>query len=116
MIVFSDGVDTASWLTPDGVLDIARRSGVIAYGVSAGQTRSDFLPELIDATGGRLFRVEATNDLGPTFVGILEEFRLRYLVSYSPQGVSKDGWHKLDVRVKRRGVTVRARPGYLAGF
>lgn len=116
MIVFSDGVDTASWLTPDGVLDIARRSDVIAYGVSAGQTRSDFLPELIDATGGRLFRVEATNDLGPTFVGILEEFRLRYLVSYSPQGVSKDGWHKLDVRVKRRGVTVRARPGYLAGF
>jgi VWFA-related protein len=116
LIVFSDGVDTASWLTSDGVLDIARRSDVIAYGVSAGQTRSDFLPELIEATGGRLFRVEGTDDLGPTFVGILEEFRLRYLVSYSPRGVSKEGWHKLDVRVKRRGVTVRARPGYLAGF
>jgi VWFA-related protein len=115
MIVFSDGVDTASWLTPDGVLDIARRSDVIAYGVSAGKTRSDFLPELVEATGGRLFRVESTNDLGPTFVGILEEFRLRYLLSYSPRGVSKEGWHKLDVRVKRRGVTVRARPGYLAG-
>jgi VWFA-related protein len=115
MIVFSDGVDTASWLTPDSVLDVARRSDVIAYGVSAGQTRSDFLPEVVEATGGRLFRVEATDDLGPTFVGILEEFRLRYLVSYTPRGVSKEGWHKLDVRVKRRGVTVRARPGYLAG-
>jgi VWFA-related protein len=115
MIVFSDGVDTASWLTPDSVLDVARRSDVIAYGVSAGRRHSEFLPELVEATGGRLLRVDGTKDLGPAFVGILEEFRLRYLLSYSPQGVSKEGWHKLDVRVKRRGVTVRARPGYLAG-
>jgi VWFA-related protein len=115
MIVFSDGVDTASWLTPDSVLDVARRSDVIAYGVSAGRRHSEFLPELVEATGGRLLRVDGTKDLGPAFVGILEEFRLRDLLSYSPQGVSKEGWHKLDVRVKRRGVTVRARPGYLAG-
>jgi Ca-activated chloride channel family protein len=116
MIVFSDGVDTASWLPPDSVIDVARRSDVVVYGVSAGQTRSDFLSEFTEATGGRLLRVEATNDLGPTFIEILKEFRRRYLVSYTPRGVSRDGWHKLEVRVRRRGVTVRARPGYLAGF
>jgi hypothetical protein len=49
------------------------------------------------------------------FLAALEEFRHRYLVSYTPQGVAKGGWHKVEVRVKRRGATVRARPGYLGG-
>ena len=48
------------------------------------------------------------------FIRILEEFRMRYLISYSPQGVSGAGWHRLDVRVKGRSVTVKARPGYFA--
>ena len=36
-------------------------------------------------------------------------------MSYTPHGVAKDGWHKLDVRVKNRRATIKARPGYLAG-
>jgi len=48
-------------------------------------------------------------------LGILDEFRHRYLVSDTPTGVAKDGWHRLDVRVKSRRATVKARPGYLAG-
>jgi hypothetical protein len=48
------------------------------------------------------------------FLRVLEEFRHRYLVSYTPRGVSKDGWHRLSVRVKRSG-PVKARPGYVAG-
>ena len=46
---------------------------------------------------------------------MLEEFRRSYLVSYTPRGVDRNGWHRLDVRVKGRRVNVRARPGYLAG-
>jgi hypothetical protein len=45
---------------------------------------------------------------------VLLVFGLRYLLRYTPRGVAKDGWHRLEVRVKRRG-TVKARPGYLAG-
>lgn len=33
LIVFSDGVDTTSWLDADGVLDTARRCDVVVYGV-----------------------------------------------------------------------------------
>ena len=47
-------------------------------------------------------------------VKTLDEFRERYLVSYSPTGVTGAGWHRLDVRVKGRSVTVKARPGYLS--
>lgn len=117
IIVFSDGVDTASWLTEDQVLRTARRSDAVVYGVAV-RGRGSFLRVLAAATGGELFEVSSTRDLGATFVAILAEFRQRYLVSYTPQGVSHEGWHTLEVRVKPRGgrkPTVKARPGYLAG-
>jgi hypothetical protein len=72
-----------------------------------------FLDDLSSWTGGSVFEVESTKNLSAVFLGILKEFRHRYLVSYTPQGVTANGWHKLDVRVK--GHTVKARPGYLAG-
>ena len=55
--------------------------------------------------------MEKTEKLDTIFLSILQEFRQRYLVSYTPRGVTKEGWHRLDVRVKRGG-TVKARPGY----
>jgi VWFA-related protein len=115
LIVFSDGMDTASWLTADGVLDTARRSDAVVYGVSVkGSGNPRFLRDLSAYTGGSLFEIDSTNNLNALFVRILEEFRQRYLVSYSPRGVSKTGWHRLEVRVKGRKATVKARPGYMA--
>jgi len=114
LIVFSDGLDTGSWLTPEAVLDIAKRSDVVAYGVSVGRSKPEFLRDLTSLTGGRLFEVGKTSNVSAAFLSVLEEFRQRYLVSYTPRNVPKDGWHRLDVRVKRKG-TVKARPGYLAG-
>jgi Ca-activated chloride channel family protein len=114
LIIFSDGLDTASWLTPDTVLDTAKRSDVVVYAVAIGHSKPEFLRDLTSYTGGRLFEVEKTSNLSAIFLDVLHEFRQRYLVSYTPRGVAKDGWHRLDVRVKRKG-TVKARPGYLAG-
>ncbi len=115
LIVFSDGVDTSSWLTPHRVLDIARRSDVVVYGVSTrSPLKPGFLRDLTTVTGGQLFEVEKTANLETIFLTVLEEFRRRYLLSYTPRGVAPDGWHRLAVRVKRNA-TVKARPGYLAG-
>ena len=86
------------------------------YAVSAGlNSRAEFLGDLTEQTGGRLFTIESTRDLSGVFLEVLDEFRQRYLLSYSPAGVSPGGWHPLTVRVKGRNATVRARPGYLAG-
>jgi len=116
LITFSDGLDTASWLTPDAVLESAKRSDVVAYSAAIGTVGgAPFLRDLSAFTGGTLYKIESTKDLRATFLRILDEFRHRYLVSYTPQGVSKDGWHRLDVRVKNRRATIKARPGYLAG-
>ena len=114
LILFSDGVDTASWLSADSVLETARRGDVVVYAVEIGGRRADFTRDLSEVTGGRLITVESTKDLSATFTGILEEFRMRYLISYSPQAVSAEGWHRLEVRARGRGLTVKARPGYFA--
>ena len=155
LIVFSDGFDTASWLTADAVLDIGKRSEAVVYGVSVrkpnpalqlsgqsnvpvnlrdsfarnaqaraetlygakvGDSKPVFLRDLSAATGGSLIEIESTKNLDALFVSVLDEFRQRYLVSYSPKGGLTPGWHKIEVRVKSRGgLTIKARPGYQAG-
>jgi VWFA-related protein len=116
LIVFSDGVDTASFLSPDVVFQSARRADVVAYGVTIRSRISPtFLKELGSLTAGSVLEIESTKDLSQTFLGILDEFRERYLLSYSPRGVPATGWHRLDVRVKGRRATVSARAGYQAG-
>jgi Ca-activated chloride channel family protein len=115
VIVFSDGVDTASWLPGDRVLDAARRSDVVVYGVALrGTDRPGFLRELCRLTGGLLFEVDSTRDLSAAFVRLLDEFRQRYILNYSPRGVSSEGWHELKVTVKSRRAAVTARTGYAA--
>ena len=69
------------------MLDTAKRSDVVVYGVSVvSRLKPEFLREMTSLTGGRLFEIEKTTNLASTFLGILEEFRHRYLVSYTPQG------------------------------
>jgi len=111
-IVFSDGVDTSSILRAASVLDTARRADVVLFGVSIGDADQSFLRDLSDATGGRTLQVESERALGSTLGSIVAEFRSRYLISYTPSGVGQGGWHRLDLRVKGRNVTVNARPGY----
>jgi hypothetical protein len=55
-------------------------------------------------------------DLSRQFVGVLREFRSRYLLIYEPTGVRRDdGWHEVKVRLKNGRADVKARPGYFAG-
>ena len=113
LIVFSDGVDTSSWLTPDSVLQIAKRSDVVAYGVAVGRQKPEFLRDLGEATGGQVFENESAENLEQRFLAVLDEFRRRYVLMYTPTSTDA-GWHRLEVKVKGRRGTVQARPGYLA--
>jgi VWFA-related protein len=114
VVVYTDGADTQSWLTADEVLESAKRSSAVVYAVAATDaTHLSPLEDLIDATGGRLLRIASTRDLRGAFEKILQDFRSRYILAYTPTGVPSGGLHRLDVRVKRRGLNVRARPGYI---
>jgi VWFA-related protein len=112
VVVFSDGVEVSSFLPAESVIDLAKRSDGVVYGVSPKSIRRPpFLRDLSEASGGELLEIQSNNEIDQAFRKILDEFRHRYLVSYAPHGVDRDGWHRLQVRVKKPGVIVRARPG-----
>ena len=115
VIVFTDGRDTASWLLPDEVVQSARRSNAVVYTVATGNARLwSVLTDLADVTGGRRIDLEPGADVRRQFERILLEFRSRSVLTFTPRGVSDDGFHQLSVRVRRGGVEVKARPGYIA--
>ena len=112
VIVFSDGVEVTSYLAAQAVLDAAKRSDAVVYGVAL-KSLGPFLKDLTDASGGELFEIQSSSELDAAFAKVLDQFRHRYLLSYTPRGVKRGGWHRLQVRVRQGGTTVRARPGYL---
>ena len=114
VVVFSDGVDTASFTRPALALESARRVNGVVYGVSTGGDDVTFLQGLATATGGRVVRTGAAGDPGAAFLEVLREFRRRYVITFTPAGTPKSGWHDLAVRVNRRGAKVQARAGYFA--
>jgi VWFA-related protein len=114
LLVFTDGRDAGSWLSPGAVLEAAEVSNAVTYGVILQDEDAslEFLEQVTEATGGRIIRA-ARNDLDLSFQAVLAEFRARYLLTYSPTDVAP-GWHSIEVRVRRGGGEVRARRGYLA--
>jgi VWFA-related protein len=111
-VVFTDGKETVSWLPANEVLDAAGGSDVVVYGVEVGATRSAFLDRVAETTGGRLLHVPEHRALGRAFTEILNEFRSRYLLRYTPRGVQRSGWHTLSLRLKGKPATILARKGY----
>jgi hypothetical protein len=68
---------------------------------------------LAGATGG--FFVRDTNDIGGALRRIDSDLRTYYLLGYTPTNEVFDGrFRRIEVKVKRRGVSVRARGGYFA--
>ncbi len=113
VILFSNGNDTASVLTEAAVLDTARRTGAVVCVVTTG-AESSVLPKLADVTGGVFVKESSLDAVAARFDEILDRFRQRYLVSFTPTRKGKAGWHVLDVKIKGGG-QVRARSGYWAG-
>jgi VWFA-related protein len=115
VVVFSDGLDSLSWLTPAEVVKAAARSETLVYAVTArkkGDAENPFLREVTRATGGQVWTAHSEKELRARFLDVLAEIRSRYVLSYVPGGVDFPGWHSLDVRIKQGKGDVLARPGY----
>jgi Ca-activated chloride channel family protein len=128
LLVFTDGLDTASWLDTPAVIEAALRSDMVVYGVTTQPPpkdyemdmyrddpdlyRSPFIADLTERTGGELIQVKSGADLAGTFVKIVADFKSRYLLTYSPKNVPAGGWHPIEVKLKNRRGDVTARRGY----
>jgi VWFA-related protein len=116
-LVFTDGHDNSSWLTENDLLAAAKRSATVLYVVGLPPSHRvepshTAMETLAEATGGRFLIARNDDEIALTFRQVLDEFRQRYLLLYTPAGVAPGGAHKIDVSVRRGGVNVRARSGY----
>lgn len=141
ILIFSDGVDTSSWLRAPAVIEAAKRADAVVYAVGIAEERrawstgpaaggtalqsvretqwvvkeaGKFLDNLTGETGGRVLFANTNSDLRATFTKTLAEFRERYVLSYMPTGVSPTGSHRLEVKLKGHSGKVTARRGYFA--
>jgi Ca-activated chloride channel family protein len=124
VLLFTDGDDTASRARFSDIVDRARDDEVMVYGIGLAvdffngvrqiRSRPDRnLRRIAEETGGGSFELQKTDLLASTFTKVAQELRSQYLIGFTPEAL--DGKvHKLDVRVKRPGVTVRARRSYNA--
>jgi VWFA-related protein len=97
----------------------AQRNNVAIYSVEPGGlgslnlTDQAALRAISEDTGGEA--IVNTNEFINGFSRIVRDNSTYYLLGYSPRVQHLDGqFHSITVRVKRPGVTVRARRGYLA--
>lgn len=71
------------------------------------------LAKLAAATGGGYFQMEEAVGLDAIFARVAEELHRQYWLGFSP-AVQDGRVHRLEVRVRRSGLSVRARPDYVA--
>jgi Ca-activated chloride channel family protein len=124
VLVFTDGDDTDSDLGWRAVLERAVVEEVMIYaiglesnyfnGVRQVRSRPDRnLKRFAEETGGGYFELKETDELGPTFTRVAQELHSQYVLGFSP--TTRDGrLHSLKVRLKRPGMTSRARRSYIA--
>jgi Ca-activated chloride channel homolog len=123
LIVLTDGVDSASRLTPSQVSAIASSLDVPVYLVVITFSMEDEshdptalqgpLADLATWTGGDLLVVRDTASALSASRRILAELQHQYVVAFEPGSVP--GWHALVLRTKKNGLFVRTRSGYMVG-
>jgi Ca-activated chloride channel homolog len=118
LVLFSDGVDRYSKAAVGQVVERARRSHALIYPIAIGKTRPPLLAELAVLTGGRSFLLRDVKELEKTLADIARELRYQYLLGYAPMepiAATTKEWRSIRVVVKKPGVRVRARDGYMTG-
>jgi Ca-activated chloride channel family protein len=125
ILVFTDGDDMYSKTAKlSTVVERARNEEVMIYAIGFEsnymidgrmiRTKPDGgLRKIADETGGGYFELTKASDLGPTFTRVAQELHSQYVMGFTPTQL--DGRvHKLTVRVKKAGMSARARRSYLA--
>ena len=74
-----------------------------------------YLAALAEKSGGRLLRADTLSSLPDAFAQIAAELRTQYAIGYYPKNKERNGtFRKIKVTNTRKGVKLRARPGYRA--
>jgi Ca-activated chloride channel family protein len=128
IVLLSDGEDTASLVTDDQVMELARKSEIAIYSISLRPSRSQdrnrlafsqaehLLTALSQETGGQVHFPNSLSELDTVYARVAEELRTQYTLGYVSSNKRRDGkWRRIVVRVPERDdLQIRHKIGYYA--
>lgn len=130
VVLFTDGEDNSSWLDQGQVLKLAERSNALVHVVcwlpppppapiGARITSTPIEPDqqrawrpTAEVTGGRFWSADSPEQLRKAFAAIADAMGHRYVLRYQPAGVKREGWHRIEIRLRGTSGDVEARRGY----
>lgn len=132
VVVLTDGVDTASRLSPAQVSAKAAAIDVPVYIIAvvlpiddpgsdratpSSQRRAPAsvgtIEDLARWTGGALYYSSTSASAYKAARAVVDELRHLYLIAFEPGAAA--GWHPLEIRTSQKDFVVRTRGGYVAG-
>lgn len=122
LVIYSDGVDSGSRLSFSEAIDLLKVSHATVYAIgllehsggSRMQSRMQ-LERIAATTGGLALFPHSQDELDDFYSRILREIRAQYQLGYVSSNPTTDGrWRRVEVKVTRPGLKVRARGGYFA--
>jgi Ca-activated chloride channel family protein len=125
IVLLSDGEDTASMVTDDQVLEVARTAEINLYSILLGtpddgledklETARYLLTSLARESGAQAFFPTEAGQLPGVYDRIAQELQSQYSIGYVPSNASLDGnWRQILVLIQRDGLRLRHRLGYYA--
>src|SRR5687767_8322083 len=124
LVMYTDGGDTRSALTFGDTMDLLKASQITVYAIGlvehTGSARTQLqmtLRQIAEATGGQAFFPSAMKDVESAYEKVLAEINGQYHLGYVSSNAATDGaWRKVDIRLKRGDLRLRARKGYFARY
>jgi VWFA-related protein len=131
VVVFSDGEDNLSWLGEPQVHKVVERSNALLHVVGmtpspasgtpggaprpAAATSVRVFRELAELTGGRYWPADSPARLREAFASLARVLEARCVLRFEPAPGRREGWHRIELRLKNRSGQVQARKGYWVG-
>jgi VWFA-related protein len=120
VIVFSNGPDNASMVSPDDVRAVAEDEGIPIYVISTNEVNNDAVSSnafrrVANSTGGKIYFAKTWQKQVEAFESIHEDLGNSYTVAYYPQNNPNEGFRKIAIEIpgdKDKKLRVQARPGY----
>jgi len=128
VVLLTDGEDTASLVTDEQVLDLAKKSEINIYSISLRAARvqardrlsfsqaAHLLTALSRETGGQVHFPNSIAELDFVYDRIAEELRTQYSIGYQSANARRDGkWRRIVVRTPTKdSLHIRHKLGYYA--
>ena len=120
VVVFSNGPDNSSMVSPEDVDELAQSEGVPIYMISTREAKLDptssaVFTRMTASTGGEAYFAKSWKDQRDAFTSIREDLAHLYFMSYYPQPNPNRGWRTITVKLtnpKFKKYRIRTRSGY----